>query len=548
MTGHDRRECIVMSDINFRNGNNLCQFWCWRAGTRMSLGHHPSIHAAASPDLAACIDSTTGEVLTYAELEGRSNQTAHMFRDWGFLTGDAIVIQCENHARFLELVWGAHRAGLYYTPISWHLTPPEIAYIVQNSGARAMFVSTRFSEAALTVAATVDPSVKRISIFGAIEGFESYEELRAHFPETRIDDEASGSDMLYTSGTTGQPKGVKFPLSGQPVDYADPFELMFRAEGYDAGSVCATLGPMYHPSSLYTAMCTHRFGGTWIIIDKFDAENTLRIIARFRVSMLSCVPTHFVRLLKLPKTVRDSYDVSSLHCVLHTAAPCPVDVKYAMIEWFGPIVLEFYGGTEKVGGTIIRASEWLEHPGSIGKPVAGSVHVVNEESWEDVPTGQTGSIYFDIGVAFDYHGDPEKTKAIYSPQGWRTLGDIGHVDDDGYIYLTDRKSNMIITGGVNVYPQEAENRLIAHPKVGDVAVFGVPNADFGEEVKAVVQPLDWADAGAELETELLAWCREALSRIKCPRSIDFDQHLPREANGKLYKRLLVDRYRQKLEV
>ena len=508
----------------------------------MNLGHHPSIHAARTPDKIACIEAKTGACVSYRELDERSNQTAQMFRAIGLQSGDHISIMCQNHSRFLELVWGAHRAGLYYTPISWHATADEVSYIVEDAGSKAIFISSRFAGIAETVRSEGSECIAQFSMFNDIPGYLSYESERSKHDVVPISDQTSGSDMLYTSGTTGKPKGVRFPLTGQPVDFADPNELMFRAAGYDEDCVAMTLGPMYHASSLYTSLVTHRFGGVCIIVDKFDAADTLHFIETYAVSQLNCVPTHFIRMLKLPAEERARFDVSSLNCVLHTAAPCPVDIKRAMIEWFGPVILEYYGGTEKVGGAMINSQEWLKHPGSIGKPVGGAVQVVDEATWKTLPPGEIGAIYFEHGAEFSYHNDVKKTQSVYSPEGWKTLGDIGYVDEDGYIYLTDRKSNMIISGGVNVYPQEAENRLVTHPKVQDAAVVGIPNRDFGEEVKAFIEPMDWEDTGPELEAELIKYCKEVLSSIKCPRSIDFERKLPRQDNGKLYKRLLKARY------
>jgi acyl-CoA synthetase (AMP-forming)/AMP-acid ligase II len=281
-------------------------------------------------------------------------------------------------------------------------------------------------------------------------------------------------------------------------------------------------------------------GAATVMIPKFDAEETLRLIERNRVTHAQFVPTMFVRMLKLPKTVREKYDVSSLQCVLHAAAPCAVDVKQAMFEWFGPIIHEYYGGTEGFAGTMIGPQEWLAHPGSVGLPLT-AVHVVGEDGAE-LPAGETGEIFFEGGPEFEYWGDPSKTKSVSNERGWRTLGDMGYVDADGYLYLTDRSTFMIVSGGVNIYPQETENLLIMHPKVADAAVFGIPNAEFGEEVKAVVQLLDGIDPTPELADELIDFCRANLAAYKCPRSVDFDPELPRDPNGKLYKRRIRDRY------
>lgn len=508
----------------------------------MYRGHHHSIHAANDPNRAACIAAASGEILTYGALEAASNQTAQLFRNIGLGVGDSIVLFCQNDPRYYEIVWGAYRAGLYYTPVSWHSKPEEIQYIIENSGAKAFLASARFAQTAKKALDLIDGALPAFSIFGDIDGFERYEDARASMPDAPLDEETSGREMLYTSGTTGRPKGVKFPLTGEPIDYAPLGDLFYKAEGYGPGAVVLAPGPSYHASPLLATLAAHRFGATVLVIDKFDAEEMLQYIEQYRVTHIACVPTHFVRLLKLPKEARKKYDVSSVQWIVHTAAPCPVDVKHAMIDWFGPIILEVYSGTERVGGSLIRCDEWLAHPGSIGKAPNGAAHVVDEATWEELPPGETGVIYFESNEDFSYHGDSEKTKSMYSPQGWKTLGDIGRIDEDGYIYLTDRKSNMIISGGVNVYPQESENRLITHPKVADVAVFGIPNEAFGEEVKAVVQPADGVEPDDVLAAELIDYCKAVLSSLKCPRSVDFLDSLPREDNGKLYKKKLLERY------
>lgn len=507
----------------------------------MNGGYHLSVHARKTPLKPACIDAKSGTVLSYEELDALTNQTAQLFRALGLKTGDGIVIFCENHPRYYELIWGAHRAGLYYTPVSWHSKAEEVAYIISNANAKAFIASSRFADVAKKTKELVDGAPICLSIFNSIEGFDSFETRRDQHDIFPIDDETSGREMLYTSGTTGNPKGVKFPLSGAPIDHA-PADDMALVNEYGFNTVVMAPGPLYHASPLMSTRAAHRFGGTVIVIDKFDAQETLALIQKYKVTHLVCVPTHFLRMLKLPATIRNAYDLSSLKMIMHTGAPCPVDTKRAMIDWFGPIILEIYAGTERVGGTLITSEEWLAHPGSIGRVVSGQAHVVDESTWEELPVGEVGVIYFDSGEKFVYHGDEDKTKSVYSPQGWRTMGDIGRMDEEGYIYLTDRKSNMIITGGVNVYPQESENRLVTHPKVADVAVFGIPNEGFGEEVKAVVQPAMGISPTPELAKELIEYCEEVLATVKCPRTIDFEEVLPREDNGKLYKKKLIERY------
>lgn len=502
---------------------------------------HPCFHAQSTPSKAAYIMAESGEVVSYEQLDQRTNQAAHLFRDLGLNAKDGILIFAENHARFLELCWAAQRAGLYYTAVSWHLTESELSYILNDSGAKAFFASSRFASVAQSAARSLDESIPCFSLGASIEGFRSYEKACAQHPTSPISDEIAGMPMLYTSGTTGYPKGVKRPFLDDPIDLVRQGDLFFYQEGFDETSVGLSAGPLYHTAPMNNTMRNQRFGGTSIVIDRFDPRALLELIDRYQVTHLTCVPTHFVRLLKLPEEVRKQYSLSSLKLVLHTAAPCPADVKQAMIDWFGPILFEYYGGTEGIGGTMIRCEDWLKNPGSIGKPVAGNVYVLDESTWQEMPTGEPGVLYFDVTGDFSYHGDAKKTASVTSPQGWRTLGDIGYVNDDGYVFLTDRKANMIISGGVNIYPQEVENRLIMHPAVLDVAVFGVPNPDFGEEVKAVVQ----VQAGQEspkLGADLIDYCRQGLAAYKCPRSVDFTDKLPREENGKLYKRKLAEQY------
>jgi acyl-CoA synthetase (AMP-forming)/AMP-acid ligase II len=375
-----------------------------------------------------------------------------------------------------------------------------------------------------------------------VPGYDSYEEAVAAQPATPLPDRREGIDMLYSSGTTGRPKGVLRPRPDVPLgESAGHIPLLVEYFGFGPDSVYLSPAPLYHSAPLRFNLSINRLGATSIVMEHFDAEEFLALIERYRVTCTQVVPTMFVRLMKLPPEVRAKYDVSSLQSIVHAAAPCPVEVKHQIIDWFGPIVHEYYAGTERNGYVYCDSEQWLSHPGSVGTAIVGTIHVVGEDG-EELPPGEAGTLYFENGGDFEYHNDPEKTAASRNDRGWTTLGDVGYVDDDGYVYLTDRKAFMIISGGVNIYPQEAENVLVGHPKVADVAVFGVPNADFGEEVKAVVQPLDMDDAGPELEQELIAYCRSRLTDLKCPRSIDFRAELPRHPTGKLYKRLLKDEY------
>jgi acyl-CoA synthetase (AMP-forming)/AMP-acid ligase II len=486
--------------------------------------------------------ASTGEIVTYRALDERSNRCAQLLWDAGLRPGDGIVLLLENHPRFFEIAWAAQRSGLYYTAVSSRLTAPEVEYIVDDCGARVFFTSHGMRDVAEALGNRLPRLRRRLMLSGKIPGYESYEDCVAAFPSRPLENELEGSDLLYSSGTTGRPKGVKPPLTGKPAGTMPPL-LRLVTGLYRAGqdSVYLSPAPLYHAAPLRFNLTLHRLGGTCIVMEHFDALVALRLIERFRVTLSQWVPTMFVRMLKLPEEERLRFDLSSHRTAVHAAAPCPVEVKEKMIEWWGPILHEYYGGTEGNGLTALDSQEWLAHRGSVGRAVLGEVHIVGEDG-NDLPAGEAGMVYFAKGPGFEYHNDPEKTRSSHNEKGWSTLGDIGYLDTDGYLYLTDRKAHMIISGGVNIYPQEAENVLITHPKVADVAVIGVPNSEFGEEVKAVVQPIDMADAGPELAIELIRYCRLRLADLKCPRSVDFEAELPRHPTGKLYKRLLKDRY------
>ncbi|MGE0668889.1 MAG: acyl-CoA synthetase [Sphingomonadales bacterium] len=503
---------------------------------------HPSVHARTTPDKPAYIIAASGDVVTYGELEKGSNRLAQVFRARDLRPGDHIALLMENQKRFYEVCWAAQRAGLYYTAISTRLTAPEAAYIVADCGAKMLITSLGMARVAADLPGEVPGVAALLMTDGTVPGFESYEDAVAAMPDTPIADETSGVDMLYSSGTTGRPKGVKLPLTGDPIEHVSPQGMASRMlYGFDENTIYLSPAPLYHAAPLRFNMWVQRVGGTCVIMEHFDAEDYLRLVEKHRATHSQLVPTMFVRMLKLPEEVRLKYDVSSLRVAIHAAAPCPVEVKRAMIDWWGPILMEYYAGTEGNGSTFINSEDWLKHPGSVGRSLVAALHIVGDDG-QELPPGEPGTIYFSGGPDFSYHNDPEKTAQTRNEQGWSTLGDVGYVDEEGFLYLTDRKAFMIISGGVNIYPQEVENLLIGHPKVADVAVFGVPNDEFGEEVKAVVQPMDWADAGPALEAELIAFARERLAHLKCPRSVDFEQELPRHPTGKLYKRLLRDRY------
>jgi len=506
---------------------------------------HPRAHAATHPDKPVIVMTGSGRTVTFGELEERANRTAHMFRGLGLKTGDVIAIFMDNMPEYFELAWGAQRAGLYYVCISTKLTGGEIAYILEDSGAKALFVSPTLAPPGLE--ALAQPTAKAAGVRGFCVGGEiadlpAYVEARAQYPDTPIADETAGADMLYSSGTTGRPKGVRVALSGLAIDAPNPLMMLTQAlYGLGPESRYLTPAPLYHAAPLRWTMTLQRFGATTFIMEKFDPETYLGVVEKHAINASQLVPTMFVRMLKLPEDVRAKYDVSSMKMAIHAAAPCPVSVKEAMMNWWGPVIHEYYAGTEGNGFCSLGPQEWLANKGSVGKAILGELKICNDNG-DEVPAGQEGTVYFANGPEFAYHNSPEKTAESKNKHGWSTLGDVGYVNENGYLFLTDRKAFMIISGGVNIYPQEVENLLVTHPKVADAAVFGIPNEDFGEEVKAAIQPLDPSSAGPELEAELLDYCRAHLSHIKCPRSVDFHAELPRHPTGKLYKRLLRDAY------
>jgi long-chain acyl-CoA synthetase len=492
---------------------------------------HPSIHARRTPDKPAYIMAGSDETVSYAQLEARSNQGAHLFRALGLKRGDGIALLLENSPRFFEFVWAAQRAGLYYTCLSTRLATPEIAFILADSGAQVLIASIPVPD---------DLPTNGIALFAP--GARDFVSERSAMPETPIADESAGNDMLYSSGTTGRPKGIRPPLPEGPLNQTNALTEFGRSSyRMDASSVFLSPAPLYHAAPLRWCMSIQKLGGTVIVMEKFDAEAVLALIERYHVTHAQFVPTHFIRMLKLSADVRKRYDLSTLTLAFHAAAPCPVEVKQAMIEWWGPVLHEFYGGTEANGLTAIGPQEWLDHPGSVGRAIWGRVRICGEDG-ELLPVRETGTIFFSDGAAFEYHNDAEKTAQSRNRHGWTTIGDVGWVDDEGYLYLTDRQSFMIISGGVNIYPQEIEDALITHPKVADVAIIGAPDPEMGERVVAVVQPMDWADAGPALAEELSAHLAGKVGRIKQPRQIDFDPELPRHPNGKLLKRIVRARY------
>ena len=505
---------------------------------------HPHIHAKNNPDKHAFIMANSGEVVTYKELDERSNKIANLFRSKNLNSGDHIAIFMENNVRFTEILWAAQRSGLYYTPISSRLTASEVEYIIRDCEAKLIITSNALKHVVVELTNLINDIPDRYIIDGEIDGWNSLEESLISMPSSPINDEIMGQDMLYSSGTTGKPKGIKLPLKNIPIEQSeDLMQVVTGLYGTNQDTVYLSPAPLYHAAPLRFTMGVNYLGGTNIIMENFDAESSLKFIEKYSVSMSQWVPTMFVKMFKLPDDIRNKYDLSSHKCAIHAAAPCPIKIKKMMIEWWGPIIHEFYAGSEGNGFIACNSEEWLAHEGTVGKPIVGIPHICNDEG-EELPIGEEGTIWFEGDSDFKYHKDEEKTKeSRHTIHGnWSTLGDVGKLDEDGYLYLTDRKAFMIITGGVNVYPQETENLLITHPKVSDCAVIGVPNEEFGEEVKAVIEPIEWSERGENLEEELINFCKENLSSIKCPKSIDFEKELPRHPTGKLYKRLLKDRY------
>ncbi|PMX27501.1 acyl-CoA synthetase [Pseudomonas sp. MPR-R2A7] len=506
---------------------------------------YPGVHAGRSPEKPAVIMAETGATLTYKALDTYANQLGRLYQWLGLKPGDHVAYCLENRLECPAVQWGAHYAGLYYTFISTRLTDAEAAYIVADCEAQVLVVSAKTADRIIDAVRAL-PKPPKIYSLDPVAGLKLLDDAVSAFDDTPIRGAVEGSEMLYSSGTTGRPKGVKPTLSGLPLGSTAVIAgLMQRGFGVGEDSVYFSPSPYYHAAPMKWGQGMTILGGTLIMASKFDAEYALKAIELYGVTHSQWVPTMFHRLLALPQEVRECYDLSSQKVAVHAGAPCPVPTKHEMIRWWGPILAEFYSCTETIGSTMVDSKTWLERPGTVGRAILGELHIVSEDGRE-LPASEDGLVYFANGPRFSYHKDEDKTREAYNEQGWVTVGDIGHIDADGFLYLTDRKNNMIISGGVNVYPQETENVLVTHPKVFDVAVIGTPHSDLGEEVRAVVQLEPGVEPNPSLADELIAFCRNQLSPIKCPRVIDFADSLPREPNGKLLKRLLRDEYRARM--
>ncbi|NKB39949.1 MAG: AMP-binding protein [Ilumatobacter sp.] len=507
----------------------------------------PGAHLATHRDKAAITMAGSGFSQTFGELDAAANRLSRLLRSAGLNPGDHIAICMENHDRYLEVIWGCHYAGLIYTATSSRLQSVELEYIINDCGARAYVTSKYKANQAAEVMASTPNVELRLMLDGTIDGYESYETaVASQSPEPLEEERIAGLDMLYSSGTTGMPKGIARTFPNEPLGtwnngVTGVCQLLF---GVDDNKRYLSPAPFYHAAPLRFCMSMHAIGASIVAMENFDAEGYLQLVEEHKITHSQVVPTMFVRMLKLDDNVRTKYEISSLECVIHAAAPCPIPTKKSMMDWFGPVIHEYYAGSEGNGFVYASPEAWLAHEGTVGSALNCTLHICGEDG-EELPQGQSGTVFFDGGGEFEYHNDPEKTKSSRHPNGWSTLGDVGYLDADGFLYLTDRKAYMIISGGVNIYPQEAENILVTHDKVIDVAVFGVPNDDYGEEVKAVVQPREMPvddEAAQVLAGELIQFCKNNIADVKCPRSIDFRSELPRHPTGKLYKRILKDEY------
>lgn len=507
---------------------------------------YPGKFAETTPDKPALIMAGSGETMTYRQLNDQSNQLAQLLHAKGLVEGDRFAIWAENRLEYFIGYWAAMRSGLYYTAVNRFLSAEEGGFILSDSGARALITTSYYKDTAKEALTHAPNCTINLMVGGSDDTFENFEDALSTYPAEPLEHEPLGSIMLYSSGTTGQPKGIKRPLGGVTVQES-PMQasMMGRLSGgFDENSIYLCPAPIYHAAPLSWTAGLHEVGGTSVVMEKFDPKLFLQYVEQYKVTATQVVPTMFVRMLKLDEADRVSHDLSSLKFCVHAAAPCPVETKKQMLDWWGPIIHEYYAGTEGNGLTAIGPQDWIDHPGSVGKPMMGVLHICDDEG-NELPTGEAGTVYFENEVMpFEYHGAPEKTRSAQHPKypNWSALGDVGYTDKDGFLFLTDRKAFMIISGGVNIYPQEIEDCLIMHDKVADVAIFGLPDEEMGEFVQAVVQPADGVEASDDLAAELVAYMRDRIAHYKVPRVVDFRPELPRLPTGKLYKRILKDEY------
>jgi acyl-CoA synthetase (AMP-forming)/AMP-acid ligase II len=508
----------------------------------MAADLKPGTYADRDPDRLAVIEHATGRTLTYRELEDRSARLAGLWRQRGIGRGDHVAVLLENQAEYFVVAWAAQRAGVYLTPVNWHLGADEAGYIIGDCGARAVVSTARLGALLADMRAVTDGVPVRLAVDGDVDGWDAFDAAVDAAPPIDPADEREGTWMFYSSGTTGRPKGIKPPQRDEPFGTGIQFDAMLTMLfGFREDMRYLVPAPMYHAAPLGWSIGCQRQGGTVVLLDRFDAAGTLRAIEQHRVTHVQFVPTHFVRMLKLDPAVRASADLSSLEVVVHAAAPCPPDVKEAMLDWLGPIVWEYYSGSEGAGFCMIGPDEWRAHRGSVGRSLLGTPHVVGPDG-EELGVGETGQLWFDAAQPFEYHGDPAKTKEAVNDRGWATIGDIGHVDAEGYVFLTDRVSHTVISGGVNIYPREIEDVLVVHPEVLDVAVIGVPDDEMGERLLAIVEPAPGVEGGDDLAEELRRHCRDRLAGYKVPREVVFVAELPRLPTGKVRKSELRRQY------
>ncbi|WP_286958354.1 MULTISPECIES: AMP-binding protein [Arsenicicoccus] len=496
--------------------------------------------ASELADKPAYLLAETGETLSYRDLEDRSNQVAHLFRSLGLGRGDHVAVLMENRLDLFPIYWAAQRSGLYYTPVNWHLTADEAAYIVDNCGATVLVSSADREELAAHAASRASALRHRLVVGGDVDGVDSLADRTADLPTTPVHDQSEGYYMFYSSGTTGRPKGILPAMPDVPFGTGLTLDHQLSQFGFSHDATYLSTGPLYHAAPVGWSMAAVRHGATAVVMTRFDAELTLAAIEDHQVTHAQFVPTMFVRMLKLPAEVRSRYDLSSLVLAIHAAAPCPVPVKEAMIEWLGPKVLEYYAGSEANCFFAISAPEWLSHKGSVGRAVIGAAHVL-DAGGDELPAGEVGQLWFD-GPGFEYHRDPDQTAAAHDARGWSTMGDLGWVDGEGYLYLADRRTDLIISGGVNIYPREVEEALAMHPCVQDIAVIGVPDDEMGQRVHAVVHAVQGVATGTELAAELVGAAARTIAGFKLPRSVEFVEDFPRLPSGKVLRRRLVDTY------